>query len=60
MSFFPRPDRDIDPANKAGWLSVLNRRSGRYHERPGVTPPAYVIHIFGDLLEIIERDFKPA
>ncbi|HEY3321422.1 MAG TPA: HAD family hydrolase [Planctomycetota bacterium] len=54
-----RPDRDIDPANKAGWLTVLNRRSGRYHERPGVTPPAYTIHNFWDFIEIIERDFEP-
>ncbi|MGD0089187.1 MAG: HAD family hydrolase [Planctomycetota bacterium] len=53
-----RPDRDIDPANAAGWLTVLNRRSGRYHERPGVTPPAYVIQNFWDLIEIVERDFE--
>ena len=53
-----RPDRDIDPANAAEWLTVLNRRSGRYHERPAVTPPAYVIHNFWDFLEIIERDFE--
>lgn len=52
-----RPDRDIDPANKAGWLTVLNRRTGRYHERPGETPPAYVIHNFWDLIEIVEREF---
>jgi putative hydrolase of the HAD superfamily len=55
-----RPDRDVDPANNAGWISVLNRRSGRYHERPGVTPPAYVIQNFWDLIEIVERDFERA
>lgn len=55
-----RPDRDIDPANAAGWLTVLNRRSGRYRERPGVTPPAYVIQNFWDLVEIVERDFERA
>ena len=54
-----RPDRDIDPANKAGWMTVLNRRTGRYHERPGVTPPAYVIHNFFDLIEILEHNFVP-
>jgi putative hydrolase of the HAD superfamily len=60
MHIGDRPDRDIDPANRAGWITVLNRRSGRYHERPGQTPPAYTIHNFWDLLEIIERDFEPA
>lgn len=55
-----RPDRDIDPANQAGWITVLNRRSGRYHERPGVTPPAYTIHNFWDLGEILTREFTPA
>ena len=55
-----RPDRDIDPANQAGWITVLNRRTGRYHERPGQTPPAYVIHNFWDLIEIMEKNFQPA
>lgn len=55
-----RPDRDIDPANQAGWITVLNRRTGRYHERPGVTPPAHVIHNFWDLIEIVEKDFERA
>ncbi len=55
-----RPDRDIDPPNAAGWLTVLNHRSGRYHERPGATPPAYTIQNFWDFKEIIERDFEPA
>jgi putative hydrolase of the HAD superfamily len=57
MHIGDRPDRDIDPANEAGWVTVLNRRTGRYHARPGVTPPAYTIHNFYDLLEIVERDF---
>jgi len=55
-----RPDRDIDPANEAGWLTVLNRRTGRYHERPGLTPAAYTIHNFYDLLEIIQKEYEPA
>jgi putative hydrolase of the HAD superfamily len=55
-----RPDRDIDPANEAGWLTVLNCRSGRYHQRASITPPAYTVHNFWDLIEIIERDFAPA
>jgi putative hydrolase of the HAD superfamily len=55
-----RPDRDIDPANEAGWLTVLNRRSGRYHERSGATPPAFTVHNFWDLLELVEREFTPA
>lgn len=55
-----RPDRDIDPANEAGWITVLNCRSGRYHQRGGITPPAYTVHNFWDLLEIAGRDFQPA
>jgi putative hydrolase of the HAD superfamily len=55
-----RPDRDIDPANQAGWITILNRRSGRYHERPGATPPAHVIQNFWDLIEIVEKAFEPA
>ncbi|HYG76369.1 MAG TPA: HAD family hydrolase [Planctomycetota bacterium] len=55
-----RPDRDIDPANSAGWLTVLNRRTGRYHERPGSTPPSYVIHNFWDFIEVIDKEFTPA
>ena len=55
-----RPDRDIDPANAAGWLTVLNRRSGRYHQLAGLTPPAYTVQNFWDLIEIIEKNFEPA
>jgi len=54
-----RPDRDIDPANQAGWITVLNRRSGHYHERVGVTPPAFTVHNFWDLAELIEKNFEP-
>lgn len=60
MHIGDRPDRDIDPANGAGWVTVLNRRSGKYHERPGSTPPAFVIHNFWDLTELIEKEFEPA
>jgi HAD superfamily hydrolase (TIGR01509 family) len=60
MHIGDRPDRDIDPANQAGWITVLNRRTGRYHERPGQTPPAHVIHNFWDLIEIMEKSFEPA
>jgi len=54
-----RPDRDIDPANAAGWLTVLNHRSGRYQKSPGATPPAYIISNFWDLIETVEREFEP-
>ena len=60
MHIGDRPDRDIDPANQAGWLTVLNRRTGRYHERPGQTPPAHVIHNFWDLIEIFDKSYEPA
>lgn len=54
-----RPDRDIDPANSEGWITVLNRRSGRYHLKPGATPPAHVIQNFWDLIEIIDNGYEP-
>ena len=54
-----RPDRDIDPANAQGWITVLNRRSGGYHLKPGATPPAHAIHNFWDLIEIIEKGYEP-
>lgn len=54
-----RPDRDIDSANTAGWITVLNRRSGRYHERPGATPPAHEIQNFWDFIELIENGYEP-
>ncbi len=54
-----RPDRDIDPANSAGWITVLNRRSGRYHQRPGATPPAHVIQNFWDFIEAIDKNYEP-
>ena len=60
MHIGDRPDRDIDPANMAGWITVLNCRSGRYHQRACVTPPAFTMHNFWDLLELIERQFEPA
>jgi putative hydrolase of the HAD superfamily len=60
MHIGDRPDRDIDSANQAGWITVLSCRSGRYHQRQGITPAAFTIHNFWDLLEIIERDFCPA
>ena len=54
-----RPDRDIDPANAAGWFTVLSRRSGRYHQRPGATPPAHVIQNFWDFVDVIEKNYMP-
>ncbi|HLX63891.1 MAG TPA: HAD family hydrolase [Planctomycetota bacterium] len=59
MHIGDRPDRDIDPPNTAGWLTVLNRRSGRYHARPGATPPAHEIQNFWDFIELIEKGYEP-
>ncbi len=52
-----RPDTDIDPANEAGMITVLHARGGPYHSRQGRTSPAYTIHNFWDLLDILKRDF---
>ncbi|MCX7806199.1 MAG: HAD-IA family hydrolase [Planctomycetota bacterium] len=52
-----RPDTDIDPANEAGMVAVLHARGGPYHSRQGRTAPAYTVHNFWDLLDILRRDF---
>ena len=54
------PLNDIDPPNKIGMITVLNRRSGRYLEIKGKTKPDYLIHDMWELLEILRREFKLA
>jgi len=51
------PISDIDPPNKLGMITVLNRRSGKYLTIEGKTHPQYTITDMWDLLKIIKEDF---
>ena len=52
------PINDVDPPNKIGMVTVLNRRSGKYLGVTGKTEPAHVIHDMWELLEILRRDYN--
>jgi putative hydrolase of the HAD superfamily len=51
-----RPRLDIDPCNRIGMISVLNRRTTKTHP-PGETQPDFEIHNFFDLLDILRNRF---
>lgn len=52
-----RPRHDIDPCNKIGMITVLNRRVGKYADEKGETDPDFEIHNFFDLLDIFASRF---
>ncbi|HTF57488.1 MAG TPA: TIGR02253 family HAD-type hydrolase [Planctomycetota bacterium] len=54
------PVKDIDGGNAAGLITVLVNRKGRHAGVPGATRPRYTVQEFGELLNIITRDFKVA
>ncbi|MFA5795173.1 MAG: TIGR02253 family HAD-type hydrolase [Candidatus Brocadiia bacterium] len=49
------PFNDIDPANKIGMITVLNRRNNKLLSVKGRTSPDYRINDFRQLLKIIKR-----
>lgn len=51
------PISDIDPPNKLGMITVLNRRSGKYLTIEGKTQPKYTISDMWQLLKIVNEDF---
>jgi putative hydrolase of the HAD superfamily len=51
-----RPRMDVDPCNRIGMITVLNKRSAREYE-PGETTPDFEIHNFFDLLDILRDRF---
>ncbi|MBX3460390.1 MAG: TIGR02253 family HAD-type hydrolase [Planctomycetes bacterium] len=51
-----RPRMDVDPCNRIGMITVLNKRSARSYE-PGETQPDYEIHNFFDLLDFLRNRF---
>ena len=51
-----RPDLDVDPCNRIGMITVLNRRTTQRQD-PGETVPDFEIHNFFDLLDILRQRF---
>jgi len=51
-----RPKLDVDPCNRIGMITVLNRRTSRTFE-PGETQPDFEIHNFFDLLDFLKSRF---
>ncbi len=51
-----RPTMDVDPCNRIGMITVLNKRSAREY-LPGQTKPDYEIHNFFDLLDFLRTRF---
>ncbi len=51
-----RPRMDVDPCNRIGMITVLNKRSARQFE-PGETKPDFEIHNFFDLLDFLRDRF---
>ena len=51
------PLGDVDPANKAGLVTILHRRGGKYASVKGKTQPAHTVDNFWDLLDILEREY---
>ena len=51
-----RPRMDVDPCNRIGMITVLNKRTARTYE-PGETKPDFEIHNFFDLLDILRDRF---
>ncbi|MGA1842240.1 MAG: HAD-IA family hydrolase [bacterium] len=52
------PISDVDPPNKLGMITVLNRRSGKYLTIVGKTQPKYTISDMWELLKIVKEDFS--
>lgn len=50
------PVNDIDPANAVGMIACLFRGVEREH-RPGTTAPAHAVSTYGELAELLKREF---
>jgi len=51
------PQRDIDPAGSAGWITVLVRRGGKYEGVAGRTRPRHEIASFAELEELLRSEY---
>jgi len=52
------PINDIEPAKKAGFITVLNRRSGKYLEVSSNIESDYIIHDMWELLHLLTDEFN--
>lgn len=52
------PLSDIDPPNRLGMLTVLNRRGGKYLSVQGKTTPRHTITDMWELLKIVKEEYK--
>ena len=52
-----RPERDIDPANALGMITVRLSRGGRYADAVGASEPNYTVSDFEQLRTILRDDF---
>ncbi len=51
------PRSDVDAANRAGLISVWNRREGKHIHEKGETRPDFEIYNFLELLDILQTSF---
>lgn len=52
------PVVDVDVPHKAGMVTFLSRRGGKYENLAGSVEPDHIIHNFWDLLDVVERDYE--
>lgn len=52
------PQKDVDPPNHIGMVTVLVDRGGRHAGVRGRTQPAYRLRNFSQLLQLLRKDFK--
>ncbi|MBN2384989.1 HAD-IA family hydrolase [bacterium] len=52
------PLKDIDPPKKAGLLTFLCRRSGKYLTTQGQTQPDHIVNTMWDVLEILRTTYN--
>lgn len=52
------PERDIDSANRAGWISVRIQRNGKYNDWVGKTQPTHTVKNLHELWEILQQEYE--
>jgi putative hydrolase of the HAD superfamily len=52
------PLSDVDPPNRIGMITVLNRRTGKYANVQGRTAPRHEIHDFHELLGLLKEQYN--
>lgn len=52
------PERDIDSANQAGWISVRIQRDGKYNHLAGKTQATHTIKNLEELWNILQQNYE--